>query len=189
MRFLPLILPCALLFALPAKADKFWFSDPETQKNAPANSAPDMLEGVLVAEDADTYTVRIVGGEVVLAKKSVVKVEKDGLTVEQIGQSEKAAADGLAAADKERALQQDIARKERELRAAEASAKKSAAVPADASARVGGAAPAAAEFDPVLGVAPAAPGALDLLRATQAAYELTGDRAYLRALRQLRRLR
>jgi hypothetical protein len=46
---------------------------------------------------------------------------------------------------------------------------------------------APAPFDPVLGVAETGRG--DVLRQTQLAFEQTGDRSYLKALRQLRRLR
>lgn len=184
MRFLPLT-ACALLFALPAKADKFWLSDPDAQKNGAAASSPDVIEGVLLAEDADSYHIRVVGGEVVLAKKRVFKVEKDGLTIDAIVKAEKDSAEALALANKERELHQEIARKEREIRAVEAAARKGAAQPA--------AAPqpevtAPAEFDPVLGVATGAMGRAGLLREAKLAYERTGDRAWLRALRQLRRL-
>lgn len=184
MRFLPLT-ACALLFALPAKADKFWLSDPDAQKNGVASSSPDVIEGVLLAEDADGYHIRVVGGELVLAKKRVFKVEKDGLTIDAIVKAEKDSADALALANKERELHQEIARKEREIRAVEAASRKGAAQPAEAP-QPEGAAPVA--FDPVLGVAPAAMGRAGLLREAKVAYEQTGDRAWLRTLRQLRRL-
>ena len=183
MRFLPLT-ACALLFALPAKADKFWLSDPAAQKGAPATSSPDLIHGVLLGEDADGYHIRIVGGEVVLPKKLVFKVEKDDLTLDAITKSEKDAAEALAAADKERALQQQVARKERQLKAAEAAAKRSETKPAEAAAPK---AVAVDAFDPALGVAVLGRG--DLMREAQLAYEATGDRSYLKALRQLRRQR
>ncbi|MBL8754122.1 MAG: hypothetical protein JNK15_12550 [Planctomycetes bacterium] len=175
MRILPPLV-CALVFALPAKADKFWLSDPAAQKNAAAGSSPEVIEGVLLAEDADNYHVRVVGGELVLAKKSVFKVEKDGLKLDTIVKAEKDAAEALALANQERALQQQVAKKEREVRAAEASMRKSD--------KVAGAKAADADFDPVL--RRAAPRA-DLVREAMAAYEQTGDRAYLKAARQLRR--
>lgn len=185
MRFLPLT-ACALLFALPAKADKFWLSDPAAQKNAEATS-PDILEGVLLAEDADGYHIRVVGGELVLAKKLVFKIEKDDLTVEAIVKAEKDAAEALALANKERELQQQIARKEREIRAAEATARKGGGKAAEASLAD---APQAAPpvFDPVLGTSLGI-GRGNLLLETKLAYEQTGDRTYLRTLRQLRRMR
>lgn len=183
MRFLPLS-ACALLFALPAKADKFWLSDPAAQKNAPASSSPDLIHGVLLAEDADGYHIRVVGGEVVLPKQLVFKVEKDDLTIDAITKSEKDSAEALAAANKERQLQQKVAREERQLKAAEAAAKKSDAKPAEASAPK---TVAVATFDPTLGIALGSRG--DQIREAQLAYEATGDRSYLKTVRQLRRQR
>jgi hypothetical protein len=175
MRILPPIV-CALLFALPAKADKFWLSDPAAQKNPVAGSSPEVIEGVLLAEDADNYHVRVVGGELVLAKKAVFKVEKDGLKLDDIVKAEKGAAEALALANQERALQQQVAKKEREVRAAEASLKKSDQPAAQKAADAG--------YDPVVRRAAPRP---DLVQEALLAYEQTGDRAYLRAARQLRR--
>lgn len=168
---------CALLLALPAKADKFWLSDPAAQKNAAAGSSPDAIEGVLLAEDAEGYHIRIVGGELVLAKKSVFQVEKDGLTIDDIVKAEKDSAEALALANQERGLQAAVTKKEREVRAAEASARKSDAKAAESKAVEAG-------FDPVVDRAPSRG---DLVRDAMLAYELTRDRAYLRAARQLRR--
>ncbi len=178
---------CALLFTLPCKADKFWLSDPAASKNAPTDSSPDCIEGVLIAEDADGYHIRIVGGELLLAKKGVFKVEKDALTLDAIVKAEQDGAEALAAANKERGLQQQIAKKEREIKVAEAAAKKGGQ-PVDGTFRKT-AAPAEASFDAVVDALPAVMSRGDLLRETQLAYELTKDRSYLRALRQLRRLR
>jgi hypothetical protein len=183
MRFIPLS-ACALLLALPAKADKFWFSDPATAKNAPAGSSPDCLQGVLISEDATSYHIRVVGGELVLAKKSVVKVEKDGLTLENIQKSEKDAADALALANKERTLKQELDRKERELRAVEASARHGNARPVEASAPRPEVAPPT--FDPVLGVARGVSDVATQLELKRL-YEETGDQSYLTDLRRLRR--
>src|SRR5882672_8162590 len=91
----------ALLVAPVAKADKFWMVSPDESKQMAAGS-PAYLVGVLIAEDANTYTVRVVGGQVVLAKKSVVKIEKDGLTLDDVSKFEKADAERVAVADKER---------------------------------------------------------------------------------------
>jgi hypothetical protein len=184
MRFLPPV-ACALLFALPAKADKFWLSDPAAQKNAPATSSPDVIDGVLLAEDADGYHIRIVGGEILLPKKAVFKVEKDDLSVDTIVKREKDNAEAIARADKERQDAQRVARMEREVKAVEAAAKRVARA-ADASAKAEPAPAPEPAFDPVLGAAPAA---VDAVTAARRAYEQTGDRAYLRELRQLRRAR
>lgn len=184
MRTLPLI-ACALLFALPAKADKFWLTDPDAAKNAAPGSSPEFVAGVLLAEDGDAYHIRVVGGELILAKKSVFKIEKDGLSLDAIVKAEKDGAEALALRNRERLLKQQIAKKEREVQVAEASAKKGAAKPAAQASAKGEA--AAAGFDPVVGRAVPATG--DPLREAQLAYEASGDRANLRALRQLRRLR
>ncbi len=185
MRYLPLTV-CALLFALPAKADKFWLSDPADEKNAAAGSSPNILEGVLIAETDDTYQVRIVGGEVFLSKKAVFKVEKDGLTVDAIAKAEKDSAEALAAANRERELQDQIKRGERQVKAAEASARRTAKA-TEASASRSDVAPAPV-YDPVLDVVPQVP-AVDPQIAAKIAFEQTGDRAYLKLLRQLRRSR
>lgn len=184
MRFLPLT-ACALLFALPAKADKFWLSDPAADKQASEGSSPNVVEGVLVAESDEGYHVRIVGGEVLLPKKLVHKIEKDGLSLDAIVKAEQDAKEKLATANRERELEQSAAKKAREIQVLEASAR-----------RGGGAseavvAPAAVDgpvFDPVVGVVRGASNN-DLLADAQIAYELTKDRRYLRVIRQLRRLR
>jgi hypothetical protein len=184
MRILPLTV-CALVFALPAKADKFWLSDPAAQKTASAGSSPEVVDGVLISEDADNYHVRVAGGELVLPKKAVFKIEKDDLTIETIVKGEKDSAEKLALANRERVLKQQIAQKERDVRVAEASAKRSDRKAADASAKVEPAAAPVAGFDPVIGraIGPA----IDPVREALLAYELTRDRAYLRLARQMRR--
>lgn len=186
MRYLPLLIG-ALLFAAPAKADKFWLSDPKAEATAAEGSTPNIIEGVLLAEDDDGYHIRIEGGEIVLPKKSVFKIEKDGLSLDGIVKAE---GDGKAAgerANEERRLAQETARVNRDVRIAEASARRRArAVEADAPRR------ASAQpqgFDPVLGVATGANQDADLMRDAQIAWSLTKDRRYLKLLRQLRRLR
>jgi hypothetical protein len=183
MRILPLSI-CALVFALPAKADKFWLTDPAAQKTASPGSSPEVVDGVLIAEDADNYHVRVAGGEMVLPKKAVFKIEKDDLTIETIVKGEKESAEKLALANRERVLKQQIAQKERDVRVAEASAKRSAKAVEASSSKSEPVVPVAG-FDPVIGRATVSSG--DMVRQALLAYELTGDRAYLRAARQLRR--
>lgn len=182
MRYFPVTL-CALLFAVPAKADKFWLADPASQKNAAAGSSPDYVEGVLLAESDEGYHVRVVGGELVLPKKSVFRIEKDGLSIDAILKAERDAAAGREAAEKERRLAQAAARASREAKAVEASASRAAPVAAE----VAPAIEAAPVFDPVIGVA--LQEAVDPLRAARLAWDQTRDRAYMRTLRQLRRQR
>jgi hypothetical protein len=188
MRYLPLLIG-ALLFAAPAKADKFWLSDPKAQANAAEGSSPNLIEGVLLAEDEDGYHVRVEGGEILLPKKTVFKVEKDGLTLDAIVAAEKDKQAALERANAERRLAQQTARAEREIRAAEATARRRArAVEADVS-RDGGERVEPQGFDPVLGVATGGNTDADLMRDAQIAWSLTKDRRYLKLLRQLRRLR
>ncbi|MCU0862608.1 MAG: hypothetical protein MUC36_02340 [Planctomycetes bacterium] len=181
MRFLPVCV-CAALFALPAKADKFWLSDPAAQQNSVGS--PEIIEGVLLAENDEGYHLRVVGGELLLPKKSVFKVEKDGLSLDAITKAERDGAERLASQNRDRELAQQAAAKGREIRVLEASARRDArAVEASGPARADG-----SGFDPVVGVN-RGPVQADLMTDAQLAYEMTRDRRYLRVLRQLRRLR
>jgi hypothetical protein len=175
MRIFPLALG-ALLFAVPAKADKFWLSDPAASKAA-AGSLPDVLEGVLIGEDADVYHVRIVGGEIQLSKKAVFKVEKDGLTLEKILEIEKQGAAKLAASRGERKAAPAASRRRRDVTAAEASAQ-----------QPGSDSPVQAPvFDPTVGRALPVVSDAQLQRDLHAAWKATRDRDFLVALRQQRR--
>lgn len=187
MRYLPLIAG-VLLICAPAKADKFWLSDPAAQKAA-AGSSPDLIEGVLVAEDDESYHVRIEGGEIVLSKKRVFKVEKDGLTLDAIVKAEGAKKEALEQANKDRVLAQAEAKQQRNVRFAEASSRSSAeAVEADTSRSE--VSPAATQrFDPVVGVVAGVVSDAALMRDAKVLWNLTKDRRHLRDLRQLRRMR
>lgn len=187
MRLIPLLIGAAL-FAAPAKADKFWLSDPAAD-NAAAGSSPNLIEGVLIAESDEGYHVRVEGGEVLLPKASVFKIEKDDLTVDALVQREKDAAEAGERANEERRLAQAEAAVERERRFAEASVRREAqAVEASLPRTVVVAAPQPV-YDPVLGVVPAAIDHHALMREARAQWRLTNDRRYLKRLRQLRRLR
>jgi len=196
MRILPFVLGM-LLLQVPAKADKFWLSDPENHKQSAEGSSPAVVVGVLIAESDEGYHVRIVGGEVILPKASVFKIEKDDLSVEAIVKAETDQAKQREAADKDRAMAQAAEKRSRDVKAAEASAKKAdaapipAAQPAVPSAAEAAARAADAGFDPVLGVdrSPAAMNQNELQREVQLAWSLTKDRRYLKLLRQLRRYR
>lgn len=182
---------CVLaLFTAPAKADKFWFSDPAQQ--TVEGAAPDMLQGVLLEQDATSYHVRVVGGEVVIAKSRVVKIEKDGLTVDAIVAAEKDQAAKAKPEQDRLALARAAARAERRaVQAAEASARRSAPRAADAATPAQVRIPAEPSFDPTVGVASpaAALSKAELQRELQTAWTLTKDRRYLEALRKVRRLR
>ncbi|MCB9878323.1 MAG: hypothetical protein H6835_12060 [Planctomycetes bacterium] len=191
MRYLTLI-ASALLFAVPAKADKFWLTDPEAeQQNAAEGSSPNVIEGVLIAESDEGYHVRVVGGEILLPKKSVFKIEKDALALDAIVKAE---ADAKAQGERdnqERRLAQEVAVTEQNVRIAEAAARRTARA-VDADARLAEAdavqVQGAAAFDPVVGVA-ASGNQYELMRDAQVAWTLTNDRRYLKLLRQLRRMR
>ncbi len=184
MRILPLIAGSVLLCA-PAKADKFWMADPKTEQNAPAGSSPNYIEGVLVASSDEGYHVRIVGGEIVLPKASVFKIEKDALTLDAIIKAEQAAKKTGELANEERRLTQTIQRRERDVQIAEASARRSAR-PVDAV--VSRSAPTIPAFDPVLGIAGSGFASHQLQMANaRATWKLTRNRRYLKLLRQLRR--
>lgn len=177
---------CALFAALPAKADTFWFAEPSSAPEAADNAVRDCVRGVLLSEDKDVYVVRVVGGEMTIAKSSVVRVEKDDLTVEAIAKAEADAKDALAAADSERAQRQAESKLLRDVAVAEASARKAEATPPAAPA----AAPAlpALPFVPALGFGRAGLSKRDLVREASLAYQATRDRELLRVMRQLRRL-
>jgi hypothetical protein len=185
MRILPFVLGI-LLLQVPAHADKFWLSDPAAK---PAEgSVADVVHGVLIAESDEGYHVRVVGGELILPKSSVWKIEKDDLSIDAIVKTEQDQADQLAAADRERQMAQAAARRARDVRAVEASASK--AVDAAARATEPAVEPQP-QFDPVVGVVPEV-GTMNqpaLLRELQLAWNLTHDRSYLKLLRQVRRMR
>lgn len=182
MRVLPLLLLVLGLQAT-AKADRFWLSDPAAK--VPEGSAPNCIDGVLLAEGADGYHVRVVGGEVLLPKAAVFRVEKDGLTIEQIVQREQELASARTPAGAPAAV--PAAAKKSAAAPVEATAKRSEAVPAPAAAPAPGKVDVG--YDPVLHRKQPAPGAsvADLRAELQLAWTLTKDKRYLIALRQLRR--
>jgi hypothetical protein len=186
MRFLPLT-ACALLFALPAKADKFWLTSPEAQKNQTAGSSPEVVEGVLVAEDNDGYHIRIVGGELILPRSAVHRIEKDGLTLEAIVKVEKDNAEKLATQNRERELAQQAQQKAREIAVVEAASRREPprAVPAVAPTPL----QVVSGFDPVVGVMRGPDLQAEMMMQARANWDATRDRRYLVLLRQLRRLR
>lgn len=192
MRILPFVV-LALALSAEAKADKFWLSDPSAKQQAAEGSSPAVIEGVLIAESDEGYHVRIVGGEVLLPKKAVFRIEKDALSVEAIVQQElalaKAQAEAPPAAPTAAKAMPAAATKRagrNQAKAAEAAARKNAATEAPAPAPVE---PPA--YDPVLHRATPVPGATthaELMAEAQLAWTLTKDRRYMTLLRRLRRL-
>lgn len=184
MRYLPLIAG-VLLICAPAKADKFWLSDPKSEQSAAAGSSPNLIQGVLVAEDDDGYHVRIEGGEILLPKKSVFKIEKDDLTLDAIVKAETDSKQGGKTANESRRASQASQKRMRDVRIADASASRSTQV-------IEASAPQSAPtegFDPILGVARGYNSQYAMMHDAQIAWSLTKDRRYLRLLRQLRRMR
>ncbi|MFT4512273.1 MAG: hypothetical protein ACI89X_002115 [Planctomycetota bacterium] len=187
MRYLPLIAG-VLLICAPAKADKFWLTDPKSEQSTVAGSSPNLIEGVLVAEDDAGYHVRIEGGEILLPKKSVFKIEKDGLTLDAIVKAETDSKKSGQQANEDRRTVQASQKRMRDVRIAEASASRSGRPVEAAVSR--SAAPAVTDgFDPVLGVAGGYNSQYAMMRDAQVAWSLTKDRRYLQLLRQLRRMR
>ena len=89
------------LLCPPANADKFYFGSAKDHKRTVGN-ARNYVEGVLLKQDKDTYTIRIMGGWMSVAKSMVYKIEKDGLTVAQLEIREKNRMGALAQAEANR---------------------------------------------------------------------------------------
>lgn len=173
----------ALLLAPAARADKFYLGTAEEAKKVAEGSNPTTIEGVLLAETDTHYHIRVVGGEIVLEKKGVYKVEKDTMTVADIVKVEKDLADKGAAEAKAREAAKPTEAAGGGMRGKPVDA----AVGGDAVAEARPAAGDAAGFDPVVGRAVGGEGAL--LDEVEAAWTLTKDRRYLKLLRKLRRAR
>lgn len=185
MRYLPL-LAGALLLAAPAQADTFWLTNPKEQAKAAEGSAPQVIQGVLLSTEDGHYRIRVAGGVVRLPTSAVFQIDKDKLDLDTIVAAEAAAKPESERADQQRRLMQQADRAAREVRFAEASARRSArAVDAVAPARRA----QAERFDPVLGVSSGIDEQLEMMREAERNYERTRDRRYLKQLRQLRRMR
>lgn len=185
-----LLTPCAF-------ADKFYFTSDEETAKEEVDSIPDMIVGVLTAQDEETYTIRVEGGEIQLAKEMVRKIESDALTVADIEAAEAAAAPALAQADVERQQFLAVERAEAAARREQAFAMEAALVEAEINAAadavfVPGVPPALAEasyFDPVIGV-PVGGGMAedaDMLRGMFYRYQMRRTRDMATQMRQLRR--
>jgi hypothetical protein len=80
---IPLLLAVSALFAAVARADTFWL-EPKPATEQPGAVAPDVIHGVLLDETETTLHIRVVGGEVWLAKARVHAVDSDDLTIANI---------------------------------------------------------------------------------------------------------
>lgn len=179
MRTIPLVLG-VLALAAHAKADKFWLEDPAVAAKATEGSSAAIIEGVLVAEKDGLYEIRTVGGTLFLAKASVFRIDRDDLTVEKVASAEQDAASALDAANQERRMLAEASSRERNLRAVEASVRRTEAPAPVQQVDLG--------FDPVLGIDLDAVDMNTLRLQLRNTYNQTRDRNYLKAIRQLRRM-
>jgi len=164
-------------------ADRFHLASQQDASRATEGSSPDAIEGVLLGEEDGMYRLRVVGGEMWLAKSAVQRIEKDALTVADIEAREKQQAEAAAKSGGANAgTPTDATARRSDRTAVDAVTPPTAEIPA----------PARARFDPVLGtmVDPAEFMADAMLeRELSFAYTMTKDRRYIRLLRQLRRTR
>lgn len=194
---LALVPLAALVFSPYASADKFHFlSDEETAKEE-VDSIPDVIVGVLTAQDEENYTIRVEGGEIQIAIDMVVKIERDNLTVADLEALEAANAPAVAQADEAR--QQFLAAERAEPAAvrSEIIAMEAALIEAAADAvYMPGVPPALQEdsyYDPILGVVRSPFSAISdsaaLLRDMFYRYQGQRTRDMARQMRQMRRYR
>lgn len=187
----PLILCAAALFCAPAKADKFWLSDPA--KDTVEGSQPDVVEGVVLEETETLVHLRVVGGELFLSKSRIFKTEKDALTVKQIEDAEGKEQERLGKLAEAKKLDQAAERLRRDVEAVEATTHPAKAEAVEASL------PAPAPilpvvtatvpgFDPIVGRNAGYGAHLQIMAELELAWSLTKNRDYLVALRRLRRL-
>lgn len=183
MRALPFAL-LSLCLCGTAKADRFWLSDPDAK--LPDGVAPTIVEGVLLAQSDEGYHVRIVGGEVLLPKSAVKRIDKDTLSIEAIVALEAQAA-AAAPAPSPALASAPASAPRRRARPVDATASSATAAPTPAAAPVGSEQPTG--YDPILGRNPAGHAAKAAQRnALWQAYLQTRDRRFLVELRRLRRL-
>lgn len=119
MHFLPVRTSLIVLaLAGPANADRFHLDTAEerAQYDSDGNGGDRAIDGVILSEDEDTYNIRVVGGEIVVAKSAVVEIERNDLDVAAIEGMEREREALLANAESAR----------QSLRAVEASARREA---------------------------------------------------------------
>lgn len=185
MRMLFLAAAAAAALQPSLLADRFHLTNQQDAARAAEGSSPDVIEGVLLGEEDGMYRLRVVGGEMWLARSAVQRIEKDALTVADIEAREKQQSEAASRAGGSTAgTPAEAAARKGDRAAADTVVPTPAAAPAPAPARI--------RFDPVLGtmVDPAEFLADAMLeRELSFAYTMTKDRRYIRLLRQLRRTR
>jgi hypothetical protein len=184
MNLLPLAMLAAALLGPRAMADKFYVGAANDPKQAEGSSA-EYISGVLISESKTEYHIRIVGGEITLPKNRVLRVEKDGFTVDAVVRSEKDRTEKLAAEETDRRRTQADAADAAARRRMQRQASEATVRPSD----VAGAQPAVQPgYDPVRDVSATGLSEAALMMELKAAYEATGDDRYMKQLRQLRRM-
>ena len=88
-------------FAPLAHADKIYLKSTGKQPEV-AQQAPDFIEGKVLSEKDGQVTIRVEGGTIVIARASIDRIEKDGLTEQQIASREDDMRKRLADADQKR---------------------------------------------------------------------------------------
>ncbi|GDY03592.1 hypothetical protein LBMAG49_29210 [Planctomycetota bacterium] len=112
MHIRPLTVFAICVLATVAKADKFWLGSAEPKGQA-QGSSPDCIDGVLLDESASHYHLRVVFGEVWLAKNRVLSIDKNDLSVEAIQKLEqKVTAEQDAATASQVKVQEAIAKRQ-----------------------------------------------------------------------------
>ncbi|MEC7724552.1 MAG: hypothetical protein VYD05_03480 [Planctomycetota bacterium] len=176
---LPLLCVTAFLIAAPARADRFWLTDPDDAAKAASGSSPAVIEGVLLAEEGGYYQIRVIGGEVRIPKAAVFKVESDAQTLETLAAAEAAGQEQRTQDDRDRRERQRSRRAGRD-RAPRARVAEASFSRPEAPAR---------PYEPELGVSSNDNGHLQRMQDAERAFAQTRDRRYLKLLRRLRRMR
>lgn len=198
---LALVSFAALVLSPYASADKFYFTSDEETAKEEVDSIPDVIEGVLIAQDDENYTIRVEGGEVQVAVDMVLKIERDNLTIADIEALEAANAPVLAQADEARrqflAMERAAAAAVRsEVLAMEAALFDAEVAAAAEAIYMPGVPPAIQEatyFDPIIGVVrspfPSVGESAALLRDMFYRYQQRRTPDMARQMRQMRRYR
>ena len=194
----PLILAAlaGLTLCPAAHADKFYLGSKEAaakvqnDEELGLESQLDVVEGVLLSEEDGVLQIRTVGGIVYLQKSMVYKTESDSLTVAVIEDMEASAAEDDAEVDAARRALLAAEREIREIRFANAAARREAAAVEASAPRVAVPVEASMAFDPVLDVAvPVDAVALPLDLALELRYDRTGLARDAKVMRMARRMR
>jgi hypothetical protein len=187
---IPLLLAVSALFAAVARADTFWL-EPKPATEQPGAVAPDVIHGVLLDETETTLHIRVVGGEVWLAKARVHAVDSDDLTIANVERQEANAKAARRQASRTEAVATEAA-SPRSARPTAEPAVTDPVAPApvldDAELIREAEDMPAPIYDPILHRAiPQGMTREEVMQMLKDAYDRTGDRALIRELRRYRR--